>query len=170
MPTEMREYTDPLLSTKPHTILAGEQIQLTVFGQTDLSSTYRVDDRGQISMPLLGVVAAIGKTPTQFAEYVAFLLSQKYIRNPSVSVEVVIYTPIYITGAVRNAGQFVYTPGITAAAAIAGAGGFLQGATKDLVRITRRDNGKIFEANVALQTPLAAGDIIQVFGNVDPNQ
>lgn len=162
----MREYDDPILTARPHTILAGEQIKITVFGQTDLSNTYRVNDRGQISMPLLGVVDAFGKTPTQLSEYIAYLLAQQYLRNPSVSAEITTYTPIYIVGAVRNAGQFTFTPGVTAAAAIASAGGFLKGANLTLVRITRRDNGKVFEANVALQTPLAAGDIVQVFGPV----
>uniref|UniRef100_A0A2A4Z8D9 Uncharacterized protein n=1 Tax=OCS116 cluster bacterium TaxID=2030921 RepID=A0A2A4Z8D9_9PROT len=161
---EMREYEDPILTAKPHTILAGEQIKITVFGQTDLSNIYRVNDRGQISMPLLGVVAAFGKTPTQLSEYIAYLLAQQYLRNPSVSAEITTYTPIYIVGSVKTAGQFTFTPGVTAAAAIAGAGGFLKGANRTTVRITRRDNGKVFEANVALQTPLAAGDIVQVFG------
>lgn len=170
MPNQMREYADPVLTSKPHTILAGEQIKITVFGQADLSNTYRVDDRGLISMPLLGGVSAFGKTPAQLSTYVAYLLSQKYIRNPNVSVEIAVYTPIYIIGGVRSAGQFAYTPGLTVAAAIAGAGGFATGANQTLVRVTRRDNGKIFEANVALQTPLAAGDIIRVFGGITSGQ
>ncbi|MBL1420141.1 MAG: polysaccharide biosynthesis/export family protein [Alphaproteobacteria bacterium] len=170
IPSGMREYNDPILTAKPHTILAGEQIKITVFGQTDLSNTYRVNDRGQISMPLLGVVATFGKTPTQLSEYIAYLLSQQYLRNPSVSAEITTYTPIYIVGAVKSAGQFAFTPGVTAAAAIAGAGGFLRGANLTKVRLTRRDNGKVFEANVALQTPLAAGDIVQVFGPLSTTQ
>lgn len=165
----MRQYADPILTTKPHVILAGEQIKVTVFGQTDLTNTYRVDDRGQISMPLLGMVAVFGKTPSQLSQYLTYLLSQRYLRNPSVSVEITTYTPIYITGAVKSAGQFAFTPGMSAGAAIAGAGGFLSGANKTIVRITRRDNGRVFEANVALQTPLAAGDIIQIFGTLPLN-
>lgn len=170
MPTDMREYADPILTSKPHVILAGEQIKVTVFGQTDLSNTYRVDDRGQISIPLLGMVDVYGKSPAQLSQYITFLLSQEFLRNPSVAVEMVSYTPIYLTGAIRNAGQFTYTPGITVAAAIASAGGFSKGANKTLVRITRRDNGKVFEANVALQTPLAAGDIVQIFGSINSDQ
>lgn len=168
IPTDNRQYSDPILASKPHTILAGEQIKVTVFGQADLSGDYRVDDRGQISMPLVGMVAAYGKTPAQLSEYIAFILGEKFLRNPSVAVEMIIYTPIYITGAVQAPGQFVYTPGINVAAAIAGAGGFLKTAVKTQVRITRRDNGRVFEANVALQTPLSAGDIIQVFGDINP--
>lgn len=170
VPTETREYNDPVLISKPHTILANEQIKITVFGQIDLSNTYTVDDRGQISMPLLGVIPAYGKTPAQMSQFIAFLLSQKYIRNPSVNVEMVRYSPIYISGAINNAGQFTYAPGMTVAAAIASAGGFSSGANRNLVRITRRENGKIKEASVALPTPLAAGDIIQVFGSITSTQ
>lgn len=165
----MRQYPDPVFASKPHVILAGEQIKITVFGQTDLSNTYRVDDRGQISMPLLGMVSVFGKTPAQLSQYLTYLLSQKYLRNPSVSVEITTYTPIYIRGAVKSAGQFTFTPGMSAGAAIAGAGGFLNSANKVMVRITRRYNGRVFESNVALQTPLAAGDIIQVFGDLPLN-
>lgn len=169
VPTDTLQYADPVLLTKPHTILAGEQIKVTVFGQLELSGDYRVDDRGQISMPLIGIVAAYGKTPSQMSEYIAFLLGQKFLRNPSVSVEMIVYTPIYITGAIRSPGQFVYSPGVTAGASIASAGGFLKSANKVKVRITRRENGRVSEATVALQTPLAAGDIVQVFGDISTN-
>ncbi len=164
-----RQYDDPQISTKPHTLLIGEQIQLTVFGQVELSRTYRIDDKGSISMPLLGNVLAINKTPNEFAHYVAFLLSQKYIKNPSVSIEMITYSPIYITGAIKNAGQFVFIPGMTAEAAIVSAGGFLESANKTIVKITRRDGGTVLENNVALQTPLAAGDIVRVYGSISTN-
>ncbi|MCJ8322258.1 MAG: polysaccharide export protein [Rhizobiales bacterium] len=166
----VRQYIDPNISSKPHTLLAGEQIQITVFGQADLSAAYRIDDKGQINMPLLGSILALNKTPAQFADYIAFLLAQNFIRNPSVSVEVITYTPIFVIGAVKNAGQYAYIPGITAEAAIASAGGFLTGAMTSMVKITRRNTGRIFEANVVLETPLAAGDIIRVYGNMVTTQ
>ncbi|NRA87119.1 MAG: polysaccharide biosynthesis/export family protein [Rhizobiales bacterium] len=161
-----REYENPSLFTKPHRILTGEQIQVTVYGQANLSKNYRVDDRGNISFPLLGIISSHDKTPNQLADNIAYLLSQKYIKNPNVTVEMVTYTPIFITGAVKNVGQFTFVPGITAEAAIAGAGGFLQSANKTVVKITRRNGNVIQEHNVALQTPLAAGDIVRVYGNL----
>lgn len=167
---EVREYADPNLIAKPHTLLPGEQILLSVFGQSDLTATYRIDDSGYINMPLLGTVATTNKTVKEMADYTAYLLSLKYIRNPSVSVEVVSYSPIYIIGAIKSAGQFTFTPGMTAEAAIASAGGYLKGADKTQVKITRRHNGKVFEANVALQTPLAAGDIVRIYGNAEAEQ
>lgn len=162
----VRQYVDPNIASKPHTLLAGEQIQITVFGQAELSASYRIDDKGHINMPLLGSISALNKTPAQFADYIAFLLAQNFIRNPSVSVEVITYTPIFVIGAVKNSGQYAFLPGTTAEAAIASAGGFLTGAMTTMVKITRRNSGRIFEANVMLETPLAAGDIIRVYGNL----
>ncbi len=161
-----REYSDPTIASQPHTILPGEQIAILVFGQAELSKTYNVDDKGNISMPLVGSISTLGLTPPKLANRITNLLAQKYLRNPSVSVEMVTYVPIYVTGAIKNAGQFAYTPGITAESAIVAAGGYMRGAIKTTVKITRRNNGRIFEANVALQTPLAAGDIIRIYGSV----
>ena len=40
----------------PYQIDSGDRLRVIVFGQTDLSNTYVVDQAGTISMPLIGTV------------------------------------------------------------------------------------------------------------------
>ena len=59
-----------------------------------------------------------GGTTEQAASRLANALSNGFMRNPDVAVEVDQYRPFYIQGEVRNSGQFPYVYGMTVRAAI----------------------------------------------------
>ncbi len=55
---------------------AGDMIEVTVFGEPDLTGRFRVGEKGEVSVPLLGPVAVAGKT----AEETAAILNQSYVQ------------------------------------------------------------------------------------------
>jgi len=54
--------------TKEYIIGPEDLLEITVWRNQDLSKTVAVRPDGRISMPLIGDVAAVGKTPSQLTE------------------------------------------------------------------------------------------------------
>jgi polysaccharide export outer membrane protein len=65
-----------------------DQVEVAVFGADVFSGTFRVEESGDIAMPLLGSVAAAGKTPPELEEHLRGLLTETYMRDPSVTVRI----------------------------------------------------------------------------------
>ncbi|MGF1605872.1 MAG: polysaccharide biosynthesis/export family protein [Rhodothalassiaceae bacterium] len=142
---------------------AEDRVRVTVFGQPDLSGTYRIDSAGSVAMPLIGTVSARGLTEQQLEQALVTRFAQGFLREPQVSVEVAEYRPFYILGEVRQPGQYSYAPGMTVLSAIAVGGGYTYRARKDRVVIARRTaEGEILEAAVAPTTPIQPGDVITI--------
>lgn len=148
--------------TQPYRLDSSDRLRIIVFGQDNLSNTYVIDQAGYISFPLIGNVAARGKTQQGLAAEIATKLRQGFIRDPDVSVEVDTYRPIFVMGEVQNAGQYNYVAGMTVQNAIATAGGFSPRARQDDVDITRQINGEILNGRVPISDPLRPGDTIYV--------
>ncbi|MCV0428039.1 MAG: polysaccharide export protein [Roseibium sp.] len=148
--------------TRPYLLDASDRLRIIVFGQDDLSNTYVIDQAGYISFPLVGNVAARGKTQWGLAAEIAAKLRQGFIRDPDVSVEVDTYRPVFIMGEVKNAGQYNYVSGMTVQNAIATAGGFSLRAQQADVDITRQINGEILNGRVPISDPLRPGDTVYV--------
>ncbi|MEM9279124.1 MAG: polysaccharide biosynthesis/export family protein [Pseudomonadota bacterium] len=145
---------------EPYTLDAGDEIRVTVFSQEELTNTYMVDKAGYLAFPLVGSVAARGKTPKQLEDSIASGLRNGFLRDPDVSVEVSTYRPFFIMGEVGTAGQYTYVPGMTVQNAIAIAGGFSPRAEQIDVDITRNVNGDIMTGRVPISDPILPGDTI----------
>ena len=142
----------------------GDQVRVITFGSDQLSGQFRVDDQGQVAMPLVGNVAAAGKTPAEFAAKLGDTLrNMKFITDPSVSVEVLSYRPIFVLGEVAKPGQYAYSPGMTMLTAVAVAGGFTYRAVQAYASDVRTTGGAAVEGNVTPRTFLAPGDVIKVY-------
>lgn len=139
---------------------AGDRLRITVFEQDDLTNTYSVDKAGYIAFPLVGSVAARGRTIKEVEAGIAHQLAQGYIRDPDVSVEVDRYRPFFIMGEVGSPGQYTYVPGMTVQNAIAIAGGFSARANQADADITRHINGKVLTGRVPITDPILPGDTI----------
>ncbi|WP_310619581.1 polysaccharide biosynthesis/export family protein [Flexibacterium corallicola] len=147
---------------QPYKLEASDQIRITVYGQSDLTNTYMVDQDGNIFFPLIGQVPAKGHTQAQLAALITRKLKAGYIREPDVSVEVAQYRPIFVMGEVSSSGQYPFIAGMTAQNAIATAGGFTSRANQRDIDITRQIDGKIFSARTLITDPLRPGDTIYV--------
>ena len=133
-----------------------------MFGQDDLTNTYAVDQAGNVTMPLIGAVAARGRSTPEVEAEVAARLLNGYVRNPDVSVEIDRYRPFFAMGEVSAGGQYAFVPGMTVQQAIAVAGGFTARADKATVQVTRSIEGQVATAHLKLSDPILPGDTLYV--------
>ena len=140
----------------------GDKLRIVVFGQDALSNNYIVDAEGRIAFPLIGTVNARGATTTQLAAAIRGQLSQGYVRDASVAVEVETYRPFFVLGEVAYPGQYPYVPNMTVENAIAIAGGFTPRGFKETVTVTRKIQGAPTRLTQALRNPVRPGDTITI--------
>ena len=154
----------PQTSEADYHLGPGDQVRIITFGDEQLTGEFRVKDDGTVSMPLLGAVKAAGLTTNQLGNEVSkALIARDLYKNPSVSVEVTAYRPVFVLGEVARPGQYPYQPGMTVQTAVAIAGGFTYRAVEDAFRITRTVNDKAVEGRGEPGTPVRPGDVIKVY-------
>lgn len=157
-------------------IAAGDVLTIDVFQAEKLSKDYTVDPLGNLTMPLIGTVPAIGKTIPDLRRDIARRLSQQYMNNPDVSITIKESTNRLVTveGSVKQAGMFSVTGPLTLVQAIAMARGTDDGANPRRVGIFRMVDGKRMAAAFDLTSirrgedpdpQIYAGDIIVVDGS-----
>jgi polysaccharide biosynthesis/export protein len=147
----------------PYLLGPADELRIVVYDQPSLTNLYEVDQSGQISMPLIGDVAAQDSTADELANRIEARLATAYLRDPNVTVEVANYRPFFVLGEVGDPGQFPYVPGITAETAIAVAGGFTDRANRRVVRVSRTVHGQLFEERMPVTERIRPGDTIYVF-------
>ncbi len=154
----------PQTSSSDYQLGAGDQVRIITFGDEQLTGEFRVKDDGTIALPLLGPVKASGQTPGQLASAItADLRSKDLYKDPSVSVEVIAYRPVFVLGEVNRPGQYPYQPGMTVVTAAAVAGGFTYRAVEDTASIVRMINGKSVEGRAGRGTEVRPGDVITIY-------
>ncbi len=146
----------------PYRLDSGDRLRIIVFGQDDLTNTYTVDQAGNLSMPLIGIVAARGKSTPEIEAEVSDRLLSGFLRNPDISVEVDQYRPFFAMGEVNAGGQYAFVPGMTVQQAVAIAGGFTARSDKASVQVTRTIEGQVATANLGLSDPVLPGDTLYV--------
>jgi len=146
----------------PYQLNTGDVVRVTVYGDKDLTNTYKIDDSGAISFPLVGPIHVAGSTTEQAAKRLSAALANGFMRNPNVAVEVDTYRPFFIQGEITNSGQFPYVYGMTARAAISTAGGFKDTADRSHVTIYRRNGDQMMKTRANLDFPIQPGDTVVV--------
>ena len=141
---------------------SGDRLRIIVLGQPDLTGEYVVDGSGKLSFPLIGAVEAGGLTPPQLEKRIADKLSPTYLKNPSISAEVLTYRPFYIVGEVKNPGSYPYVNGMSVINAVALAGGFTYRARDDDFVLERDKNSKRVKYLAHPDTQVLPGDVINV--------
>jgi len=156
----------PLPSTPagPYRLGTDDRVRIITFGQEQLTGECRVNDRGYIALPLLGPAKAAGATTSELEHSIAEKLREKKVlRDPSVSVEVLSYRPIFILGEVTKPGQYPYQPSMTVLTAVAIAGGFTYRAQTGYASILRSTEHGPVEGRVPRGEPVQPGDVITIF-------
>lgn len=152
-----------LVETKgPYQLDTGDVVRVTVYGDAELSKSYRIDDAGAIAFPLVGPVPVRGGTTEQAASRLNAALSNGFMRNPDVAVEIDTYRPFFIQGEIQNAGQFTYVYGMTVRAAISTAGGYTDTADRDRAVVYRRQGNQMVKGAVNLDFPIYPGDTVVI--------
>jgi protein involved in polysaccharide export with SLBB domain len=141
---------------------SGDHVRVAVFGEPDLSGEYEVDGTGKLAFPLIGEINAGGLTASELQSRLATALSPNYVKNPSVSVEVLTYRPFYIVGEVRTPGAYPFVAGMSVINGVAIAGGFTYRAKQNDFYLTRTVGSKKVRLDANAETPVQPGDVITV--------
>lgn len=139
----------------------GDKLKVTVFGEKDLSGEFEINGQGNISMPLVGEIAAKGATLSQFRSRIRKKLENGYLTKPRVAIEVLNYRPIYVHGEVRSGGEFEYKNGLRIRDVIAKAGGYTYRANQGYVIMSREGANEV-RLSLPSSTPVLPGDNIRV--------
>ena len=127
-----------LTVTADYIIGPEDVLDITVWKNADLSKTVQVRPDGRISLPLIGDVAAVGRTSDQLTQEIANRL-KAYMENPTVSIvvkEVNSYT-IYVLGEVAKPGRYPLKSKTTLLQAITLASGFTPVASRNKIVVFR---------------------------------
>lgn len=153
----------PSAAVEGYRLGSGDRVRVTVFGQPELTGEYAVDGGGQMSFPLVGQLRAGGMTASDLERALVDKLSPEYLKNPSISVEVLTYRPFYIVGEVRTPGSYPFVSGMTVLNAVALAGGFTYRARESSFYVTRTgEDGSKIKLTSGAETTILPGDIITV--------
>lgn len=142
----------------------GDQIQVFVWRNPELSTTVPVRPDGKISTPLVNDLVAVGKTPAQLSHDIEQVLAE-YIRSPQVSVILVqarsVYSEVRVVGEVVKPQAVPYRSGMTVLDVVLAVGGLNPFAAGNRAKIVRKDGGNNAELRVNLEKLLNDGDMTQ---------
>ncbi len=107
-----------------------------IYEWTAFKAEYVVSGSGFLSLPLLGDVQANGLTTAELSQDLGARLKERMglMASPDVTVEVVLFRPFYIVGAIEKPGEYPYRPGLNVLEAYAIAGGRPRGSPARLER------------------------------------
>ncbi len=145
-----------------YTLGTGDKLDVTVYGETDLSGSFEVDSMGDVRLPLIGQVRAAGLTVQDFEQSVTRKLSAGYLLNPRVNAEVTAYRPFFIMGEVNKPGQYAYVNAMNVVTAVALAGGYTYRADDSDVYVRRDGQTQEVERPADATTRILPGDIVRV--------
>lgn len=142
----------------------GDELQIQVWRNEELSAKVPVRPDGKISSPLAGDIVAAGLTTQELAKTVTEKLGT-YIRNPEVTV--IVTNPVSadflrrvrVTGAVRTPVSVSYRQGMTALDIVLQAGGLTEFAAPAKARLYRTVDGRTKIYPVNLDAILKQGDL-----------
>jgi polysaccharide export outer membrane protein len=156
------------------TLGAGDEFEVKVFGEKDLSTSYQIAADGTIQFPFLGSVVVAGKETNEIATLLSEgLRNGGYLKEPQVSVFLTESNSkrVSVLGAVAKPGTLPIVPGMTLVQAVSQVGGFTALASKDDTVVSRRVSGRLERYRVPVSRiargddddfPLRAGDIVFV--------
>ncbi|MGD8895466.1 MAG: polysaccharide biosynthesis/export family protein [Acidobacteriota bacterium] len=121
-------------------IAPGDVLQVFVWREAELSREVRVRTDGYLTVPLLGDVFAVAKTPRELSTELAEQLG-RFITAPTVTVTVGSSSSqrFFVVGEVGRPGEYPLISRTTVLQALALAGGFREFAKTDEIKIIRQE-------------------------------
>lgn len=157
------------LASDVYRLNSGDKLEITVWQEESLKQEVVVLPDGTISFPLVGHVAAAGKTTEDLAKLLRERLS-KLIPDSEINVRLLAADGnlIYVSGEVAHPGKFVMQGPTDVMQALSMAGGLTPFAKKNSIIVLRREadgrtksfpfeygdleNGENIESNILLQS------------------
>jgi polysaccharide biosynthesis/export protein len=141
---------------------AGDRVQIVIYKTDEANTQYTVSDSGMIGVPLIGPVHAAGLTVAGLQNEIKGKLAEGFIEKPQVSVEVILYRPFYILGAVTKPGAYPYVPGTTIQSAVAIAGGYTYRADESFAVTDRKADHGALHGRSDPGDEVLPGDVIRI--------
>jgi polysaccharide export outer membrane protein len=138
----------------------------------ELNQSQKIESDGRVSLPLIGQVYAIGKTPEQLQQELTNLYKSQ-LQNSDVLVTLEnVAIPVVVSGEMQKPGKIVFERPATVLEAIMEAGGFTAYGDPKKISVIRQVNGVQHTQIVDLSEVLhgqpsrvmyvSAGDVIYV--------
>jgi protein involved in polysaccharide export with SLBB domain len=144
----------PTTASAVTTLRPGDLLRVSIWREQDLSGEFLVNERGVVTLPMLGDQSVTGIAVDQLRDALIAAYREQ-LRNPSITI-----TPlrrVNVLGEVGKPGLYPVDPTISLAGAIAMAGGATP--TGDLNRIRIIRDGQVLHERVAAAESLTAADV-----------
>lgn len=148
---------DPLVEASPRPPAAlgpGDVVAIRVFRADALSGEQAIDEAGRVKVPLIGAVAAAGRTTDELEQAIAAALGARYLTAPD--VQVTLKTPVLRTvtvdGAIAQPGVYPVVGETSLIRVIAMARGTAEDANTRRVAVFRTIGGQRMAASFDLRS------------------
>ena len=154
----------PSVLVKSYKMAVGDQIQINVWKNPELSLSEPIRPDGRISMPLVGDVMAVGLTPEELAAKIEIRLAD-YIKAPNVTVILTslqgheFLSRIRVTGSVTHSVSMSYHQGMTVLDAVLEAGSVDLYADANNTKLHRRTKKGAVSYDIRLKDIMEEGDM-----------
>ena len=154
----------PRVLVKSYKMAVGDQLQINVWKNAELSLTQPIRPDGKISMPLMGDVLAAGLTPEELANKIKSRLAH-YVKSPNVTVILTslqgheFLSRIRVTGSVMKNVSMSYHQGMTVLDAILEAGSVDIYANANSTKLHRRTKQGNMAYDIRLKDIMENGDM-----------
>lgn len=157
-----------------YVIGSNDLLDISIFRTSDLSRTVRVNSRGEINLPLIGVVVAGGLNSYELEKKLAEKYGESYLQNPQVSVFIKEYSSqkVVVEGSVNKPGVFPIVGKVSLLQVVALASGVDNIADTEKILVYRmRNNGvrEVLDYNLAeiregiqVDPEIIGGDVVVV--------
>jgi polysaccharide biosynthesis/export protein len=164
-PTPALTLAAPAPTVTPDYIIGpGDELQVFVWRDPELTVTVPVRPDGKISTPLVEDMPAVGKTPVMLARDIEKVLGV-YVKSPQVNIIVTkpasAFSQVKVIGQVLHPGAVPYRDGMTVLDAVLAVGGLANFAAGNRAQIVREEQGKQLELSVKLEALMNKGDMRQ---------
>ena len=158
------ESSGPSVLTESYKMAVGDQIQINVWKNSELSLSEPIRPDGKISMPLVGDVMAVGLTPEELATTIEKKLAN-YVKAPNVTVILTglqgqsFLSRIRVTGSVTRNMSMSYYQGMTVLDAVLEAGSVDVYANANDTKLHRRTPHGTVAYDIRLKDIMEDGDM-----------
>ena len=162
--SDARQNLGPRVLVQSYKMAVGDQLQINVWKNAELSLTQPIRPDGKISMPLMGDVMAAGLTPEELAEKIKSRLAN-YVKSPNVTVILTslqgheFLSRIRVTGSVANNSSMAYHQGMTVLDAVLEAGSVDIYADANNTKLHRRTKKGNVAYDIRLNDIMEKGDM-----------
>jgi polysaccharide biosynthesis/export protein ExoF len=136
-------------------LMNAERVIIRIQGHPTLSGEYRVNGDGTIALPSLGRFEVFDSTIADFETQLADEVTRITSRESNVTIEVIDYKPVFVSGTVARAGAFPWKPGLSILQAETLAGGMVrETGAPGMAPLTDREKDRAIRAAYELASTL----------------